>query len=109
MIRTDGLGILVRLTFSRRTRVLSIVGKLMRETMRGDRVRVNDRSTTSSNHSPHTALGVEDGELERSAGGRIEFLDVGFFLSQIATERSRPDLMEENESTTIPDAQKDIP
>lgn len=94
MIRTDGLGILVGLTLSRGARILSVVGKLIREPMCGNSIGVNDRSTTTSNHSPNTALSIENSELERSASGSVELLDVGFFLGQVTTEWSRPDLQD---------------
>ena len=52
---------------------------------------VGDRTT--SDHGPDTAFWFQGGELEGGTGGGIELLDVGFFLGEITTERSGPDLV----------------
>ena len=59
--------------------------------MSGDGVGADDGGTTG-NHGPDAAFGVQDGELEGSTSGCIELLDVGFFLGDITTQRSGPDL-----------------
>ena len=89
---TNGLRILVGLTLGGRTGVLAVVGKLVREAVRSNGVRVDNGGTTTSNHGPDASLGVEDGKLQRSTGGAIELLDVRLLLGQITTEGSGPDL-----------------
>ena len=64
----------------------------MCESVSSDGVGADDGGTTTGNHGPDAAFGVQDGELEGSTSGCIELLDVGFFLGEITTERSRPDL-----------------
>jgi len=90
--RTDGLRVLVGLAFGRSTRVFTVVGKFVGETVGSNSVRVDNGGTTTSNHGPDTALGVQDGELEGSTSRGIELLDVSFLLGQITTEGCRPDL-----------------
>jgi hypothetical protein len=48
--------------------------------------RVDDRSSSSSNHGPDASLSVENGELETGTGGRVELGDVGFLLGEVASE-----------------------
>lgn len=79
------------MAFGGSTGVFAVIGKFMGKTVSGDRVRIDDGSTTTSDHGPDTALSIEDGELEGSTGGAVQFLDVGFLLCQITTKRSRPD------------------
>jgi hypothetical protein len=55
-------------------------------------IRVDDRGTTARDHGPYPALGIEDGELERSTCRTIELLDVRLLLREVTTERRRPDL-----------------
>jgi len=88
----DGFGVFVCLTFSWCTRVFSIVGKLVSKAVGGDGIRVNNGSTTTSNHGPDTALRVQHSELQGSTGGTVEFLNVSFFLSQVTTEGGWPNL-----------------
>lgn len=80
------------MTFGRGTRVFTIVGELVSEAVGGNGIRVDDASTATGNHSPNTTLRVEDRQFERSTSRSIELLDVRFFLGQVTTERSRPDL-----------------
>lgn len=95
--RTDSFGVLVGLAFSGGTRVLSVVGKFVRESMSGDSIGVYDGGTSSSNHRPDAALSVEHGEFQRGTGGCVEFLDIGFFFGQITTKRCGPDLQSRRE------------
>lgn len=90
--RTDGLRVLVGLALGRGTGVLAVVGELVRETVRSNGVRVDDGGTTTGDHGPDAALGVEDGELEGGTGGAIELGNVGLLLGQVTTKRCGPDL-----------------
>ena len=54
-------------------------------------VPVDDRRSTTSNHSPDTTVLVEHGELERSTGTTIQFLDVSLLLCQVPTPWRWPD------------------
>ena len=58
--RTDCFGVFISLTFSGSTRVLSVVSELVRESVGSNGIGVNDGGTTTGNHGPDTALGVED-------------------------------------------------
>ena len=78
----EGLGL------GRGARVLAVVGELRGVAGRGNGVGVDDRSTTTGNKSPDAALGVEDGQLERSTGLGIHLGNVGLLLGQLAAERS---------------------
>jgi hypothetical protein len=69
--------------------------------MCGDGVRVDDRGTTTSDHGPYAAFGVEHGEFKRSTGRAVQLLDVGFFLGQITTEGSWPNLETTNVNSNI--------
>ena len=71
----EGLGL------GRGARVLAVVGELRGVAGRGNGVGVDDGSTTTGNEGPDAALGVEDGQLERSG-------IVGLLLGQLAAERS---------------------
>ncbi|KII84511.1 hypothetical protein PLICRDRAFT_32217 [Plicaturopsis crispa FD-325 SS-3] len=82
---------LVRLALSGRSRVLAVVGELVRESVRCDGVRVDDRHTTTGNHGPDATLVVEDGDLERSSGQSVELLDVRLLRGGLTAERCRPD------------------
>ena len=64
----------------------------MSKTMGCNGIRVDDRGTTARDHGPYPALGIEDGELERSTRRTIELLDVRLLLREVTTERRRPDL-----------------
>ena len=92
MTLTDRLRILVRLAFGGGTRVLAVVGKLVRETVRRDGIGIHNRSTTTSNHGPDATLSIENSELERSTGRSVKLLDVRLLLGQVTTEGSGPDL-----------------
>lgn len=85
----DGLGVVEGLRLGGSTRVLTVVGELIGETSRGNGVGVDDGSTTTSNESPDSALGVQDGELERSTSLGIQLSDVSLLLGELAAERSR--------------------
>ena len=89
---TDCLRILVSLTFCRSARVLSVVGKLMSKAVGRNGVGVDDRGTTTSDHGPYAAFGVENGELKRCTSRTIKLLDVRFLLCEVTTKRCRPDL-----------------
>jgi hypothetical protein len=84
----DGTGVVESLSLGGSTRVLTIVGEFTGETGRGDGVGVDDGSTTTGDKSPHTARGVENGELERSARLCVHLSDVGLLLAHLAAERS---------------------
>ena len=60
--------------------------------MCGNGIGVHHGGTTTGNHGPHAALGVEDGELQTGARARIELLDVRLLLRQLATEGRGEDL-----------------
>lgn len=106
---TDGLGVFVGLVLSGGTRVFTVVGELVSETVSSngvavkarivslaliriricwieDNSRVDDGSSSSGNHGPDTTLGVEDGQFEGSTGRSIELGNVSFFLGQVTTE-----------------------
>ena len=85
----DGSCVVEGLCLCGSTRVLAVVGKLAGEASRGDGIGVNDRSTTTSNKSPDTANGVQDGKLERCTSLSIHLGDVSLLLAHLTTERSR--------------------
>jgi hypothetical protein len=89
---TDRLRIFVSLTFCRSARVLSVVGEFMSKAVGRNGVGVDDRGTTTSNHGPYAAFGVENGELKRCTSRTIKLLDVRFLLCEVTTERRRPHL-----------------
>jgi len=64
----------------------------MRVAMSGDGIRVDNTCATSGDHGPDASFGIQDGELQGGTSRSIKFLNVGFLLSQIAAERSRPNL-----------------
>ena len=76
--------------------VFTLVGEFVSESVSGHDIRVNNTGTTTSNHGPYTTLGVQHRKFKRDTSGRIELLDVGFLLGQVATERRRPDLYDTN-------------
>ena len=55
---------------------------------RGNGVGVDDGRTTTSNESPDTASGVEDGELERRTSLGVHLSNVGFLLAHLTTKGS---------------------
>lgn len=85
----DSAGVVEGLGLGGSTRVLTVVGELAGEAGGGDGVGVDDGSTTTSDESPHTALAVEDGKLERGTSLSIHLSDVSLLLAHLATERSR--------------------
>lgn len=84
----NSAGVVEGLGLGGSTRVFTVVGEFASETGRGDGVGVHDGSTTTSDESPHTASGVENGELERSTSLCVHLSDVGLLLAHLATERS---------------------
>ncbi|KAI6762873.1 hypothetical protein HG530_008853 [Fusarium avenaceum] len=82
----DSSGVVVCLRLGRSTRVLTVVGELIGESSRGNGIGVNNGSTTTSNQSPDTALGVQDGKLQGSTSLSIEVSDVSLLLGQLTTE-----------------------
>ena len=60
-------------------------------TIRCDSVGIHDGGSAARDHGPDFALGIQDGELERSSGAGVEFLDVGFLLGEVAAEGRGPD------------------
>jgi hypothetical protein len=85
----DSSGVVVGLRLGGSTRVLTVVGELIGETSRGNGIGVNNGSTTTSNQSPDTALGVQDGKLQGSTSLSIEVSDVSLLLGQLTTEGGR--------------------
>lgn len=85
----DGAGVVVSLRLGGRSRVLTVVGELLRETRTGDGVGVDDGRTTTSDESPDSAGGVKDGQLERSTSFRVELGDICLLLCQLTAERRR--------------------
>ena len=63
---TNGLGVLVGLTLSRRTRVFTVVGELVSESMGSDSIGVDDTGTSTSDHRPDATLRVQNGKLQGS-------------------------------------------
>lgn len=84
----DGAGVVVGLRLGGSTRVLTVVGELVGETGRGNGIGVDDGSTTTSDQSPDTSVGVEDGKLEGGTGLGIKVGDVSLLLGQLTTEGS---------------------
>ena len=84
----DSAGVVVGLRLGGRTRVLTVVGKLIGETSRGDGIGVDDRSTTTGNESPDAAIGVQDSKLERGTSLGIKLSDVSLLLGELTAERS---------------------
>ena len=74
------------------TRVLTIVGKLVSESVGSNGVRVDDGSITTGDHCPDASFGVQDSEFEGSTSGAVELLDVSLFLGQVTTKGGGPDL-----------------
>lgn len=85
----DSTGIVVGLRLGGSTRVLTIVGELVSETSRGNSIGIDDGSTTTSNQSPDTAVGVQDGKLERGTSLGIHLSNVSLLLGQLTAEGSR--------------------
>lgn len=68
---TNSFSILISLILSRSSRVLSVISEFVSESMRGNSIRVNDRSSSSSNHGPNATFGIEYGQLETGTGRSI--------------------------------------
>jgi len=108
---TDSLGVFVGLVLSGSTRVFTVVGELVSESVSSDSVavkpeffesaflsdfksstensRVDNGSSSSGHHSPNTTFGVQNSQFEGSTSRSIELGDVSFFLGQITTESIR--------------------
>ena len=85
----DSTGVVVSLGLGWSSRVLSVVGELVREASRCNGVGVDDGSATTSDEGPDTAGWVENGQLEGSTGLGVKLGDVGLLLGQLTTEWSR--------------------
>lgn len=83
----NGAGVVESLSLGGSTGVLAVVGKLGSKTSRGDGVGVDNGSTTTSDKSPDTAGGVEDGELERSTSLGVHLGNVCLLLAHLTAER----------------------
>ena len=84
----DGVSVVVGLSLGGSTGVLTVVGELTDEASGGNGIGVHDGGTTTSNQGPDTALGVEDGELERGTGLSIQLSDELLLLAHLTAERS---------------------
>ena len=84
----DGAGVVVGLGLGGSTRVLTVVGELADETSRSNGIGVDDRGTTTGNQSPHTAVGVQHGQLERGTGLGVHVGDELLLLAHLTTEGS---------------------
>ena len=84
--RTNRFGVFVGLILSWRSRVFTVISEFVSESMSGDSVGVDDRSSTTSDHSPDSSFGVENGQFERSTRRSVESSDVSFFLCEISSE-----------------------
>lgn len=84
----DRAGIVEGLGLGGSTGVLTVVGELADEASRGNGIGIHDGSTTTSDQSPDTAVGVQDGQLEGSTGLGIHVGDELLLLAQLTTERS---------------------
>lgn len=82
----DSAGVVEGLCLSGSAGVLSVVSKLANETSGGNGVGVDDGSTTTSDEGPHTAIGVEDSQLEGGTGLSIHIRDELLLLGQLTTE-----------------------
>jgi hypothetical protein len=85
----DSSGVVVGLALGGSTRVLTVVGELVGEASGSDGIGVDNGSTTTSDESPDTAVGVQDGKLEGSTSLGIEISDVSLLLGQLTAEGGR--------------------
>jgi hypothetical protein len=85
----DSASVVEGLSLSGSTGVFTIIGKLVGKASRGDGISIHDGSTTTSDESPYTARGIENGELERSTSLCVHLSDVSFLFAHLATEWSR--------------------
>lgn len=83
-----GAGVVVGLGLGGGTRVFTVVGKLTDEASGCNGICVDDRSTTTSNESPDTAIGVEDCELKRRTSLGVHVRDELLLLAHLTTKRS---------------------
>jgi len=84
----DSAGVVEGLGLGWSTRVFSVVGELIGEATAGNGIGVDDGSTTTSDQSPYTAIGVQDGKLERCTSLSIELGNVSLLFAHVTTERS---------------------
>lgn len=84
----NGLSVGVGLTLGGSTGVLSVVGQLGNETSRSNGIGVDDGGTTTSNQSPDTTAGVQDGQLQGSTGLSVHVGDKLLLLAHLTTEGS---------------------
>ena len=84
----NGAGVVESLSLSGSTGVFTVVGELANETSGSNGVCVDDGGTTTSDESPHTAVGVQDSELKRGTSLGIHVRDELLLLAQFTSERS---------------------
>jgi hypothetical protein len=83
----NSAGVVEGLGLGGSTGVLAVVGKLGSEASRGNGVGVDNGSTATSDESPNTTSGVEDGKLEGSTSLGVHLSNVCLLLAHLATER----------------------
>lgn len=81
-------GVVEGLSLSGSTRVFTVVGQLANESSRCNSVGVDDRGTTTSDQSPDTATGIENGQLQGSTGLGVHVRNELLLLAEFTTERS---------------------
>lgn len=84
----NSAGVVVGLRLGGSTRVLTVVGKLISKTSRGDGIGVDHGGTTTGNKSPDTAIGVQDSKLERGTSLGIKLSNVSLLLGELTAEGS---------------------
>jgi hypothetical protein len=83
----NSAGVVEGLGLGGSTGVLAVVGKLGSEASRGNGVGVDNGSTATSDESPNTTSGVENGKLEGSTSLGVHLSNVCLLLAHLATER----------------------
>ena len=83
-----GAGVVVGLSLGGGTRVFTVVGKLTDEASRCNGICVDDRSTTTSNEGPDTAIAIKDCELKRRTSLGVHVRDELLLLTHLTTKRS---------------------
>jgi hypothetical protein len=85
----DGFGVIVCLSLSGCSGVLAVVCELSHKASRCNGISVDDRCTTTCDQSPDAALGVENGQLERSTSLGVHIGNVLFLFAHFATKWRR--------------------